>query len=262
MASEKNRVLTLEDLCKIDHLTNQDSVEKLGVLRMDIDNLGQLFMHGFDAKGSSFSKLATLSALLDQFFSGYLNTIKRKEPYRQHINIVYSGGDDLFAVGRWDTIIDFAIEIRNEFRRFVCGREDISISGSIAIVGAKFPIAKAAEEAAIAETDAKEFELLVGNEKYTKNTLCLFGIPVHFELEIPFIVECKNDLVTWSGDIMSKGFLMKMFDYYQIYKDDKPDWQWQSAYSLARYAKEAKNNPQKMEVINFSKHYYLPRVIK
>jgi len=177
--------------------------------------------------------LATLSSSLDQFFSGYLNTIKAG--FRDTVNIVYSGGDDLFAVGKWDDLLKFGINVRTAFQEFVCGRSDISISGGIAIVGAKFPIAKAAEMSGEAEKAAKNHV----TDGQLKNALNLFGISVNWESEMPFVLECKEDLVKWvSSKTISKGLLMKMFDYYQTYLQNKEDWKWQSAYTISRFKQE------------------------
>lgn len=250
MAGFKESPATLEDLCK-----NEDRTENLGVLRMDVDNLGSLFMHGFGTY-AGFSLMATLSTALETYFSGYLNTIRNQEKYKQCINIVYAGGDDVFAVGRWDKIIDFAIEVKAGFKKMVCGREDISISGGVAIVGAKFPIAKAAEVAAEAEDLAKDYE----NNGKQKNALTLFCIPVSFETEIPFVIEFKNDLTNWiSNKQISRGLLFKLFEYYQMYLDKKPDWQWQSAYTIARYeeacSSEQKINYKALKELLFTKKY-------
>jgi CRISPR-associated protein Csm1 len=255
MNATENRIKTLEDLCeKNENSNNERSLDHLGVLRMDVDNLGNLFMHGFSKKSgknetenhASFSALATLSALLDQFFSGYLNTIRNSDTYKDHVNIIYSGGDDVFAVGRWDKLIAFAIEIRNSFKKFVCGRTDISLSAGLVIVGAKFPIAKAADMSGEEEDKGKNYIFKKDEIEYAKNAFTLFGITLNWEYEMPFVVECKNDFVKWiaKDKIISKGFLMKMFDYYQLFKDGKPDWRWQSAYNIARSAKTAKSREE------------------
>ncbi len=242
MASAKGKILTLEQLCynEVDNTT-----DKLGVLRMDVDSLGQLFMRGFKKETASFSKLATMSASLDQFFSGYVNTILLQPQYAANINIVYSGGDDLFAVGRWDKLINFGIEIRQKFKEFVCNRNDITLSAGLAIVGAKFPIAKAAQLAEDAEKKAKDYKY-VNKEKDAIN---LFGISLNWQEEMPFVLDCKNDLIDWlEREYISKGLLMKMFDFYTLYKNKKPDWRWQSTYTLSRYKKIAKSNESKESI--------------
>ncbi len=261
MVSKGNKVATLEEICETDKFdaNNEAEVEKLGILRMDVDNLGQLFMKGFEQKGASFSKLATLSALLEQYFSGYLNTIKAKEKFKKHINIIYSGGDDVFAVGRWDLLIEFAIEVRSNFTRFVCGRTDITLSAGIAIVDAKFPIAKAAESSGDAESLAKKYSY----DNILKDAITLFNIPLNWQHEMPFVEECKNDLVRWIEEdrVLTKGFLMKMFDYFNIYLSKKPDWQWQCAYTIARYAREAKGNDEK-QIYNWIKELLFAKSYK
>jgi CRISPR-associated protein Csm1 len=239
--------LTLEELCRRDSDQEKTSdpetgSDKLGVLRMDVDNLGNLFMHGLEGpvpgQGASFSSLATLSSLFDQFFGGYLNTIREKEAFRNHVNIVYSGGDDIFAVGRWDKLLNFAIEIRHAFRKYVCDRDDISLSGGLAIVRPKFPISKAAEISGSAEDLAKTNQFLIDGKILAKNAMTIFGIAINWEKEMPFVVECKNDLVNWihHRKIISKGLLMKMFTYYEAHLQGDISWKWQSAYTLARIA--------------------------
>jgi CRISPR-associated protein Csm1 len=239
MATAKGKILTLEELC---YNEKNNTTDKLGVLRMDVDFLGQLFMSGFDKETASFSKLATMSASLEQFFSGYVNTLLLKPQYVNHVNIVYSGGDDLFAVGRWDQLLEFGIEIRKKFRELVCDRTDITLSAGLAIVGAKFPIAKAALIAEDAEKNAKNYKW----QNKEKDAINLFGISLNWQEEIPFVLACKKDLIEWlDKDCISKGLLMKMFDFYSLYKKNLPDWKWQSTYTLSRFQKNAKNNDSK-----------------
>jgi CRISPR-associated protein Csm1 len=239
-----SKISTLEELCLIDIPT--DKKTKLGVLRMDVDNLGSLFQKGFDSEQSSFSKLATLSALLEQFFSGYINTIRSQSNYKEYVSIVYSGGDDVFAVGRWDKLIDFGIEVREKFRAFVGNRDDITLSAGIAIVGSKFPIAKAAELAGDAEHHAKNDKLTIGKNEFSKNAFNIFNVTVNFTEEMPFVKTLKNDFVQWiSEETLSKGLLMKLLEYYDLYKQNKIDWRWQSAYTISRFQKEAKTDVKK-----------------
>lgn len=247
MASHKNgkSLKTLEELCLKENNSENVSADKLGVLRLDVDNLGNLFMNGFRGNESqpsraTFSALATLSALFDQFFSGYINRLRNSEKYASFVNIVYSGGDDVFAVGRWDKIIEFAIDLRNAFREYVCNREDISISGGVAIIHPKFPIAKGAEIAGELEDYAKANEFIIDSKIIEKNSLNLFGVSLNWKYEIPFVVSCKDDLVVWIfyKNFITKGFLMKMFEYYQLYLKKDESWKWKSAYSIKRLFKQ------------------------
>jgi CRISPR-associated protein Csm1 len=172
-----------------------------------------------------------------------VNTILKKDEYTSHVNIVYAGGDDLFAVGRWDKLIDLSIEIRNDFKKFVCDRDDITLSAGIVIVNPKFPIAKAASDAEYAEKMAKDHSF-TGMEK---NSLNVFGISLNWKEEIPFVIEFKNKLVQWieKDQLISKGLLMKIFDYYQMYQNGNIEWRWQSAYTMSRYQKIARGSESK-----------------
>ncbi len=220
---------------------------RLAILRMDVDGLGQLFIKGFNKETASFSAYATLSGQLDWFFSGYLNTIRSKEVYKDWVNIIYSGGDDVFAVGRWDNIIAFAEEVQQEFKKFT-GRNDITISAGISIVTPKFPIAKAADLAGEAEHLAKDFKR---SNKKEKDALCLFGIAVGWE-EFAIIKDIKDfwiEHLIGESPVLSHGILQKVFDWYEISKQkDRNEnldlsWKWNAAYSLKRYeSKDTKRN--------------------
>ena len=224
----------------------------LGILRMDVDNLGSIFIKGLPESDKSFSAYSTLSFMLDYFFSGYLNTIR--EEYKDDVNILYSGGDDVFAVGRWDKLIEFAADIRNSFRKFV-GREDISISGGIAIVGDNYPIAKAAELAGEAEDKAKK------DHYAKKNSFNLFGETVSWSEEFKYVKDYKNDFVNLiKNENLSKGILHKIKTYAQMIKDNairksngkKEDMSyiWHTAYYLTRYMERHKSN---QSIIGFCK---------
>jgi len=232
-----------------------------GVLRMDVDNLGKMFISGVKEADRSFSSNATLSFLLDYFFSGYLNTIREKDCYRDYVNILYSGGDDVFAVGRWDKLISFAEDIRNEFRRFV-GRDDISISGGITIVGQKFPIDKAAQLAGDAEKKAKEY----CND--TKNAFSMFGKVVSWGDEIPdFTSFSTENLLEWitnnyktcseyafvkankiilyqliSKEIITKSLLHKLMLWHFERSAGNLSYYWHTAYYLNRFVERRKED--------------------
>ena len=120
---------------------------KIGILKMDVDDLGQIFSEGFKSKTDdkistdkiSISRISTLSSYLDMFFLGFINEFTKKHD----IYINYSGGDDLLVIGAYDNIIQFTHEFREKFKQWTCQNKSINISGGISIVGSKFPIGKA-----------------------------------------------------------------------------------------------------------------------
>lgn len=224
----------------------------LGVLRMDVDGLGARFIKGFE----SMEKYKDFSRKLDEFFdaeNGNLHTIQ--EQYKEHLNIVYAGGDDIFVVGRWNKVIDFADDVRTQFASYcrdVLKDSTLTISGGIAIVNKKFPIAKAAEMAGKAEDAAKKY-------RKEKNTFNMFGESVSWESEFDYVKNYKNQFVSLiSNSGLSRSILHKIMVYAAIVKENeiikgenqfgnnkrKPNmsYLWHTAYCLTRFMGKEKNN--------------------
>jgi CRISPR-associated protein Csm1 len=204
----KRRDKTFEELTR-NNVDDSNSETYFGVLRMDIDGLGEIFINGIPENMRSFSSYATLSHHLDWFFSGYLNTIREK--YSEHVNILYSGGDDVFAVGRWVELLAFAEDVRNEFRKYV-GREDISISAGIVLTSNKFPIAKAAEMAGHAEEEAKKYGLVKEKEiPAKKNAINFLGKSLSWLKEFESVKSKKNEFLYFiENEGLSRGILHRL----------------------------------------------------
>jgi CRISPR-associated protein Csm1 len=202
----------------------------LGILRMDVDNLGKIFISGLPDENKSFAAYATLSFLLDYFFSGYLNTIRNKDDFKDDVNILYSGGDDIFAVGKWDKLILFAKQVRENFNKFV-GRNDISISGGITIVGDKYPIAKAAELAGDAEDAAKKFN------NGAKDAFNIFGQTVSWKSEFDLVLQWKKDFVEkCSIEKMPRSILHKLMTFAEMKNRGELKYVWHTVYYLKRFS--------------------------
>ena len=181
---------SFEDMVKAEG--EERSIKRLGVLRMDVDNLGYIFQTGIANDRATLSRFAALSRSFDYFFSGYLNTIwKDVDPDLDNSFIIYSGGDDVFIVGRWDVIIRIAKRIRDDFREFTCYNPAFSISGGIAIVPEKFPIMKGADESANEEKAAKNHTI----KGASKNALSFMDFPMNWDTEFPVIEQLKDELV-------------------------------------------------------------------
>jgi len=230
--------LTFDELAKGEG--NQFS--RLGILRMDVDNLGNIFKNGFGDKARTFSRYSALSRNLDWFFKGYLNTLWRSSPvYRNNTFIIYSGGDDLFIVGKWDALIAFAEEIKNGFKKWVCSNELITLSGGIAVVSPKFPIMKGAAEADEAEKLAKGYSFKVSDSlTIEKNAFTLFGLSLNWDNEYLIVKSYKERilLLLKSGEI-PKSFVSKIYSHSMRTTYDKGDLKplnalWMMAYDFGR----------------------------
>lgn len=152
-----------------------DGVPRLGVLRADVDNLGKTFRNGFSKSQASLSRLASLSWHLTLFFGGYITSIiEERDGLRDAVQIVFSGGDDLFVVGAWDRLPSLAWNIRSEFREFAAGNQQLSISAGISSGGPNDPVIRLAAEAHDAEERAKRFKHF-SNQGKTKDAVSFLG---------------------------------------------------------------------------------------
>lgn len=252
---------TFEQLAK----TESDKDSLLGVLRMDVDGLGKIFINGLSGNDKSFSAYSTLSFMLDWFFSGFLNTIRNKDKYQDFVNILYSGGDDLFIIGRWDKTIEFANEVQKEFKLFT-GRTDIGLSGGITFVNSKFPISKASELADEAEKASKDYPKEEEDKtKKLKDAITFFGETISWETEFPTVLNLKNTLVSFIGrenKPLSKSILHKLILYSEIKnshltsKDKEQDFSflWHTAYYIKRFQEKfKKDRADEKEIIDFLK---------
>lgn len=137
-------------------------IERLGVLRADVDNLGATFVSGLPRSKVSISRTSTLSRALSYFFKHEVNQILERSSYQAQI--IYSGGDDLFIVGNWNDVIYAAIDIRTELDRYT-GNGSLTLSAGIGMFDAKYPIARMAAETGELEERAKLHRSEAGTEK-------------------------------------------------------------------------------------------------
>ncbi len=189
----KDQVLTFDELAE-----ESQGVRRWGVLRMDVDNLGDLFRYGFvwsneqgkEENNLTLSRVASLSFALRLFFEGWLPKLGEAQwphggddpasgrIYPNTLYVQYAGGDDVFVVGAWNALPEFAARIRESFGLYVGHNPDITISAGITLADQKFPLYLAAEQAAEAEQAAKNYHRPDGKEK---DALCLFEQAIGWE---------------------------------------------------------------------------------
>lgn len=202
------------DIIDFSHLADmakyRTGTDKLGVLKMDVDNLGSLF-----GSQNTIEKTCILSNGLKWFFEEEMRTLLcqefeyiaditkqevefeengekrakstkkanlKKAKYIDNIYVVFSGGDDCFMLGAYDAIIEFSLLIYKEFQDFqhtlrtklTDTHNDITLSASILLVDGSFPVTRFSELAEDALKNAKKFEKdTQGN--YIKNKISIFG---------------------------------------------------------------------------------------
>lgn len=210
--NENDEVMTFDDLakssCKIDK-----GIKRLGVLRLDVDDLGIAFSSGFvsdkdkiedNLRYATLSRYADLSKDISMFFKVAINKICAgdligcvdfeekafnifgiaKAPKRK-VNIIYAGGDDLFLVGAWDEVLEVAIDINRAFKQFT--NRKLTLSAGMAMFSPTYPISKMAEIAGLLAQMSKN--------KKDKNSIALFGMETN--LKANGQLECKH-IYTWA----------------------------------------------------------------
>src|SRR5207245_2101756 len=106
-------------------------LDYLGLLKGDVDYLGQIFSGGL-GEDLSISRYATLSRMLDLFFSGYLNTLMQEKAYANTYT-VYAGGDDFFLISDWESALCLADRLESDFRAYTCHNPNITLSIGLAV---------------------------------------------------------------------------------------------------------------------------------
>lgn len=209
--NENDEVMTFDDLakssCKIDK-----GIKRLGVLRLDVDDLGIAFSSGFvndkdkiedNLRYATLSRYADLSKDISMFFKVAINKICAGDltgcvdfeekafnifgiakAQKRKVNIIYAGGDDLFLVGAWDEVLEVAIDINRAFKQFTNGK--LTLSAGMAMFSPTYPISKMAEIAGLLVQMSK-------NRK-DKNSIALFGMETN--LKANGQLECKH-IYTW-----------------------------------------------------------------
>ena len=165
-------------------LSHQSSgINRLGILRMDVDNLGQIFETGFEAR-VTLARMAALSFSVSLYFDGWVGQVVEKgnglaAGAAGRVYTIYSGGDDLFFAGSWDAMLELALRIRADLTDYAAGHPGIHASAGIALIGGKFPLSQAAQEADAAEQKAKGLVWRDGaGEEKPKDAICFLDRPL------------------------------------------------------------------------------------
>lgn len=158
-------------------------IKRLGILRADVDDLGKMIAEGLGER-ASLSRVASLSFAISLFFEGWVQLLgaKHNQDLHDHIYSIYSGGDDLFFVGAWDEIVEFARRVRKDLSEYAASHPGVHLSAGIALVDGKYPLYQAAQEALQALEQAKHLQWQDAEApvKVTKrkDAICFLGLPI------------------------------------------------------------------------------------
>lgn len=240
------QIKTNEELAQ----ASDGGLKRLGVLRMDVDNLGDLIVNGLPRRTAM--QTAELSQALERFFAGWLDRICDRVG-KNLFYVLFAGGDDLFVIGPWTAMPTLAQAVRDDFQRYTSRHERIHLSAGIAVIGEKAPLYAGAEESHEALETAKKLDR---NTPQAKNAITFLGQPVHWE-QFAQVTELKNEIVGLAEDDgLGNALVTRLLAIARRYYRDQQrgpyasrgkvpprntdpvyygPWMWQQAYALARH---------------------------
>ena len=203
-------------------------IKRLAVVRLDVDDLGAAFMAGFSQQGdgqySTLSRSATFSRSMSLFFKVYINQFASDKK----LSIIYAGGDDVFAIGSWQDIIAFTVELRQNFIKWTNGK--LTLSAGIGLIADKTPISLMAHQTGELEEAAK------GNEK---DSISLFSSDYTFKFDqfITNVYDDKLEQIRYffnHQDERGKNFIYKLIELLRNYDSEEKMNVARLAYYLTR----------------------------
>ena len=236
---------------------------------MDVDSLGKLFREGFGQK-ASLSRIASLSYALRLFFEGWLPQLARPQKeiraatldLSEAIYIQYSGGDDLFVVGTWDALPEFARRVRDSFGQYACDNPHVTLSGGMTMAERGFPLYQAAEQAGEADSAAKSLLRADGKEK---DAFTFLGTALDWGAFTAIQTQAETLARGVKTRRLPHALLQILLSLHaQIQearrKGKKPrfgPWTWMAAYQLTRMAAQAKNEDKQL-ILDLREKFLIP----
>jgi CRISPR-associated protein Csm1 len=256
----QNRPLMFDELA-----ARSTGLQRWAVLRMDVDNLGALFRGGFGPH-PALARAAGLSFLLRLFFEGWLPRLaEQQEGLAGRLYIQYAGGDDVFVVGAWDAVAEYALRIRESFRQFTAHNPSLTLSAGIVLADANFPLYQAARTAGDAEEAAKRYARrdTPGDARglQVKDAVSFLEQVVGWD-DFAAAFDRARDLADWCGSGLASRSLLQVLQQLNAQAGDEharrarnrePKRQytrttWLAAYQLTRVAEALARKPDAQPV--------------
>ncbi|MCS6945114.1 MAG: type III-A CRISPR-associated protein Cas10/Csm1 [Sutterellaceae bacterium] len=211
-------------------------VEALGVLKGDIDDLGELFRVGLGSP--TFAKTAALSRQVNSFFAIYLPWLLSRE-FRS-VYTVFAGGDDFFLIGPWRTVQRLAERMRREFTDYVAQNPQIHFSAGIAT---QKPGASITALAELAEAALEKSKMRTG-----KDAITCFGETVGWS-DWPSLEDALKRLENLrQGEGLTSGYVYGLLEFVDLRQREQAGdphaalWRPRFAYRTRRYVVDKRRN--------------------
>jgi CRISPR-associated protein Csm1 len=211
-------------------------IDALGILKGDVDNLGEIFRLGLG--DATFAKTAGLSRQLNGFFATYLPWLMVRE--FGNVYTVFAGGDDFLLVAPWHTAQRLGVRMRDEFARCAAGNPEIHFSAGIATQKPGAPIPALAELA--------EDALEASKARPGKAAQTCFGETIPWT-EWPDVEHELQKLErAQAEEALSAGYIYRLLQFVGMSEDEKGGkaeaaiWRARFGYATRRYVVDKRPN--------------------
>ncbi len=186
----------------------------LAFFKADLDNRGLIFSMGLAGRMSA-ARFASLSRMLNLFFSEYLGSLLETE--FPDIHVVLVGDDDLFVLGPWRQTLRFSLLLRERLSLFCAQNPDITLSGGLLTAKPGIPMSRAAD---LVEDNLREAKKVWEPDRI-KNSVNFLGHTLsweRFEELITLGRRFDKAVESQAKTKMSTAFLYRLLAYYKMYR--------------------------------------------
>lgn len=263
---------TFEKIISFNNINSNKKLgdKKLGALKLDVDNLGKIFLKGLKSNHKneiSIGETIELSDAISLFFEGYLNELIKNDNEKKEVKldeltgenwdkvmyVVYAGGDDTFILGAYNEVFEFSYILRKSFEKYVCSNKNITFSAGIGLFSYKYPVVKCAYYTEQFLDKAKIYTRKK-EELPQKDSVCLFD-EIFTWNEFEKILEIRNLCINIYEKSENRAFLQKILNSTKGFKailsniNTKKKIQIVKVHRLAYYLRELKNTKSQVSDI-------------
>ncbi|WP_277640948.1 type III-A CRISPR-associated protein Cas10/Csm1 [Wolinella succinogenes] len=247
---------TFEDLADASCGGGEEGIKAIMSLKGDVDGMGKYISNKDNEVTNSFARFNFFSRMMDYFFSVYAS----EKMKGKNIYTVFAGGDDIFILGAWDEVLEFAKELREDFMKFASG-SGLTISMGMVLTKPNKPINFVAQIAEEGLEEAKNYKPTQEQKDKEKNAITLFGETIGWEeyiLDMLPDFEIINDMAKKYPETFNTAFWYRLLEFCDMRAnlDDKENldiknalWKSKLAYSFRRNIMEKHKDKNFDEVL-------------
>ncbi len=223
---DEKEILTFEELAKNSCKELDSGIEAIMSLKGDVDGMGAYIKDPKNEVTNSFARYNFFARMVDYFFSVYAS----QKMQGRDIYTVFAGGDDIFILGAWDEVIEFAKELRDDFIKFASG-SGLTISMGLVLTKPNKPVNF------IAHIAEEELESAKGLGR--KDGISLFGETVKWDDYLKDELNALKNELDKLGELQNTALLYRLLEFTDMSKESSSDprktiWKSKLRYSFTR----------------------------